>query len=731
MKRSIITRLVTFLCMIAFGSPKTFAQLATQTAGSEEWLVLQNSKITVTDEEYEYFASANISIFVGANEKWEAPKLIDGKYYLRSQGNPGILNDERVKNDKGAVIQTNPGYISSQKCLVLPNTGNYFHFRFHTKGVVTISFSVTFASAGTKNFYLATPLNKTVIVSSKNLNYTSTQGSAISSATLTSSTEGATWAAYSDNGYYQLSANKGVSTHTVSFEGEAGEDYYIWVNSTEEFALGGFKFQVDPSYIFTPWTPNVHEQVELGKDPNVSANVANSVAPTGVKDITFMYGGWLNHPNAVKATKWDETNKKWSFESNGTEANQYTINGNTYTDKWAEATKELSSAEKLTTLDGYDSYTAGCGNIPTNELGQNFTIPSLASVKAIPCRGTYYKFEPAKDGFLTVYVRQSNSNNPVYLVDESGMPQESVDYRAGQSGVTITEGKDLSYTTSALSACRYSFYVNAGKTYVLFQNNEALGFYGFTFGANETEDTNVAINQANGFVWEKKIPNAHVTLTQKIKNGQWNAICFPFSMTEKQVRETFGEDTRISEFKNIADEKANFSMHYYQLITAGKPCLIKPAGTKVTPENVTLAENQYYISGVTVSAETPMVIVDENNSGFSFVGTYQTETMPINSHFLGANDGKLYYITKEKTIGGLKAYLKAESGASMQGAKLSAAFDEDDSVTGIEDLTFDNSDKHTNKFIYNLNGQVVGSTNIMSSLGKGIYIVGGKKIIIK
>lgn len=722
MKRSIITRLVTFLCVIAFGSPKTFAQLATQTAGSEEWLVLQNSKITVTDEEYEYFASANISIFVGANEKWEEPELIDGKYYLSSQGNPGI------KNDNGSTSsQIEPGYISSVKRLVLPNTGNYFHFRFHTKGTVLISFAVKLKTNSAKNFYVATPLNDRITISNKNGNYTSNAGSAISSATLTSSTEGATWT-YNNNGYYRLSANIGVSTHTVSFEGEAGEDYYIWVNSTEEFALGGFKFQVDPSYIFTPWTPNVHEQVELGKDPNVSSNVANSVAPTGVKDITFMYGGWLNHPNAVEATKWDDTNKKWSFESNGTEANRYVINGNTYTDKWAEATKELSSAEKLTTLDGYDSYTAGCGNIPTNELGQNFSIPSLASVKAIPCRGTYYKFEPAKDGFLTIYVRQSNSNNPVYLVDESGMPQKSVDYRAGQSGVTITEGKDLSYTTSALSACRYSFYVNAGKTYVLFQNNEALGFYGFTFGANETEDANVAINQANGFVWEKEIPNAHVTLAQKIKDNQWNAICFPFSMTEKQVRETFGEDTRISEFKNIANEKANFSMHYYQLITAGKPCLIKPAGTKVTPENVALGENQYYISGVTVSAETPMVIDDENNSGFSFVGTYQTETMPINSHFLGANDGKLYYITKEKSIGGLKAYLKAESGASMQGAKLSAAFDEGDSVTGIEDLI---SDKHSTKFVYNLSGQIVGSTDVMPSLSKGIYIVGGKKIIIK
>lgn len=52
-------------------------------------------------------------------------------------------------------------------------------------------------------------------------------------------------------------------------------------------------------------------------------------------------------------------------------------------------------------------------------------------------------------------------------------------------------------------------------------------------------------------------------------------------MTEQQVRNAFGKDARIAEFKKVDESGkkavASFGMHYYQLITAGKPCLIKPS----------------------------------------------------------------------------------------------------------------------------------------------------------
>ncbi len=82
--------------------------------------------------------------------------------------------------------------------------------------------------------------------------------------------------------------------------------------------------------------------------------------------------------------------------------------------------------------------------------------------------------------------------------------KKSIDYKAGNDA-KITEGTDASsYNIDKLAACRYGFVYQAGKTYVLFQNNEMLGFYGFTFGASSTEATNVSISQADGYTYEAK-----------------------------------------------------------------------------------------------------------------------------------------------------------------------------------------------------------------------------------
>lgn len=512
----------------------------------------------------------------------------------------------------------------------------------------------------------------------------------------------------------------------IVFDAEAGDEYCIWMSSAEEFALGGFTFDVDKSQLFTPWKPVVHRQIEFGKSPK-EMEIEDGNAPSGVEDISFMYGGWTNHPNAVKAATWDAINKTWGFNDNGTDKTTYTINNEQKIDKWEDVKAESETTKHLVTLDGYAKFTAGCGQVPTDQYGNAYTPATSAApnVANIPCRGTYYKFEPAKDGTLNVYVRQA-ADSPLYLVDETGKPQKSIDYKAGNDA-TFKEGTDVSYTINKLAACRYGFDVKAGKTYVLFQNNATLGFYGFTFGASSTEESNVNISQTDGYTYEAK-NNATVTLTKPLKANVWNAICLPFSMTEQQVRNAFGEDARIAEFKKVEEsgkkDVALFGMHYYQLITAGKPCLIKPSQVSET----------YTIEGVTIDAENALTVTDSNKK-FDFVGTYAPTTMPTNSHFLGSNDGKLYYITANKEISGLKAFFQP---VSTSNAKLSIAFDStdndfDNNTTGIEAIKDymdqDAANSSANKGIYNINGQFMGTNPAI--LPQGIYVKNGKKFIIK
>lgn len=741
MKRLLTTsRILACLIFLTIWGSKTYAQGSTSSydAGTETFEITSNTKINSGKTEYQYYASANISLFIGADEVWKNDEIYSGKYYLSSGGNMGI------KQNGDSNKQTKAGYYGAEDtkdnsaCIALPNTGNYFHFLFHTKGKIKLAFNVKYRDDQTnkknqKNLYVEKATNNNVTVIDKGKYYTTRRGITPSSIKVTTTENTETTGTKidslesGDNLYFKISAYSGHHPMDIEFDAEAGDEYCIWMSSAEEFALGGFTFKVDKTQLFTPWKPVVHRQIEYGKSPEDMKD-ADANAPSGVEDITFMYGGWTNHPNAVKAATWDANNKTWGFNDNGTDKTTYTINNEKKIDKWEEVKAESETTEHLVTLDSYAKFTAGCGQVPTDQYGNAYTPATSAapSVANIPCRGTYYKFEPAKDGTLNIYVRQA-ADSPLYLVDETGKPQKSIDYKAGNDA-KFTEGTDASYTINKLAACRYGFDVKAGKTYVLFQNNEKLGFYGFTFGASSTEETKVSISQTDGYTYEAK-NNATVTLSKPLKANVWNAICLPFSMTEQQVRNAFGENARIAEFKKVEEsgkkDVALFGMHYYQLITAGKPCLIKPS--KVS--------DNYTITGVTIDTEKALTVTDSNKK-FDFVGTYAPTTMPTNSHFLGSNDGKLYYITTAKNISGLKAFLKPVENNS--GAKLSIAFDStdndfDNNTTGIEaikDYTEqDAANSSANKGIYNINGQFMGTNPAI--LPQGIYVKNGKKFIVK
>ncbi len=725
MKRLLTTsRILACLIFLTIWGSKTYAQGSTSSydAGTETFEITSNTKINSQSTEYQYYASANISLFIGAKEVWEDPKPIGGKYYLNSQGNPGIQQDGSSNNNQ----QIDAGFDKTKSCIALPNTGNYFHFLFHTKGKIKLAFNVNYANQTNKYLYIEKPTKNNVTLTNKGNNYTTKIGISSEKTKVTSTGTTITEPQSGDNRYFKINASAGDHSILIEIDAEAGEEYYIWMYKAEKFALGGFTFEVDKTQLFTPWKPVVHRQIEYGKSPEDMKD-ADANAPSGVEDITFMYGGWTNHPNAVKAATWDANNKTWGFNDNGTDKTTYTINNEKKIDKWEEVKAESETTEHLVTLDSYAKFTAGCGQVPTDQYGNAYTPATSAApnVANIPCRGTYYKFEPAKDGTLNIYVRQA-ADSPLYLVDETGKPQKSIDYKAGNDA-KFTEGTDASYTINKLAACRYGFDVKAGKTYVLFQNNETLGFYGFTFGASSTEATNVSISQNNGYTYEAK-NNATVTLTKPLKANVWNAICLPFSMTEQQVRNAFGEDARIAEFKKVDESGkkavASFGMHYYQLITAGKPCLIKPSQVNDT----------YTIKGVTIDAEQALTIADSNKK-FDFVGTYAPTTMPVNSHFLGSNDGKLYYITADKEISGLKAFFQP---VSTSNAKLSIAFDStdndfDNNTTGIEAIKDymdqDAANSSANKGIYNINGQFMGTNPAI--LPQGIYVKNGKKFIVK
>lgn len=129
---------------------------------------------------------------------------------------------------------------------------------------------------------------------------------------------------------------------------------------------------------------------------------------------------------------------------------------------------------------GFTAYTVGEGGNPKDASGVTYSIGK----QNLPATGTYYVFNPMKDGTVTVGVCL-NAEKPFYIT-EDGIAL------AAYSGMTVATKV---YTT-------YSFSVAAGKTYYVFCTGSKLGFYGFTYTLGEyIENPKPTIDypEGNGF----------------------------------------------------------------------------------------------------------------------------------------------------------------------------------------------------------------------------------------
>ena len=176
MKRLLTSRILACLIFLTIWGSKTYAQgsISSYIAGTETFEITSNTSIPKQSTEYQYYASANISLFIGADEVWKNEKILGEKYYLSSGGNMGIRQDNNQKK------QTDAGYYEAEEttdnsaCIALPNTGNYFHFLFHTKGKIKLAFNAKYKrdpakpdEINQKYLYVEKATNRTVTVVDK------------------------------------------------------------------------------------------------------------------------------------------------------------------------------------------------------------------------------------------------------------------------------------------------------------------------------------------------------------------------------------------------------------------------------------------------------------------------------------------------------------------------------------------------------------------------------------
>ena len=201
----------------------------------------------------------------------------------------------------------------------------------------------------------------------------------------------------------------------------------------------------------------------------------------------------------------------------------------------------------------------------------------------------------------------------------------------------------------------------------------------------------------------------NVTLERTmIADDAWYTFCVPFDIED--IATTPLKGAEIRKYKSMTGSVMNFepttslkAMHAY---------LVKPTSNIVNPE----------FEAVLVVSEKDKVTDGEN--GFEFVGICSKHPLALNGTnlFLGANNTFYIPTPEDYTLKALRGYFVVPEGTSASKMGISI----DGETTSISALNTANA---ISGKVYNLNGQYVG--NNVKTLQKGIYVVNGKKIIVK
>ena len=223
----------------------------------------------------------------------------------------------------------------------------------------------------------------------------------------------------------------------------------------------------------------------------------------------------------------------------------------------------------------------------------------------------------------------------------------------------------------------------------------------------------------------------NVTVKRILKAGVWNTIMLPFTIQYANINTVFGANTKVAKFSSVTpvmtyddyeeeDVLTGLKMNFETLPSTenmkfGKPFLIKVTDdiTQFTIENV---------------SSTSIKTGSDNKTGDAnayMEGSYKCINVASGNLYISNNLFK--YSGGNATIKGLRAYfytynkLPNYQQDTSAGARILLNID-GESTTGIFNL--EEGTLEEGKY-YNLKGQRVANPT------KGLYIVDGKKVIIK
>lgn len=220
----------------------------------------------------------------------------------------------------------------------------------------------------------------------------------------------------------------------------------------------------------------------------------------------------------------------------------------------------------------------------------------------------------------------------------------------------------------------------------------------------------------------------NVKVKRTIKANTWSTICLPFVMTEDQVKAAFGDDVQLGDFDGyiIDDDATRIDINFKNVdisdgLEANHPYII------MVKENI----SDFSVDNVDIDPEdepTVAAVKRSKKQWSEMIGTYVIKSeLGEDGPVLFLSNNKIYYAVGYTTMKAYRAYFDFyDELEDKAGARINLSFGDD--VTRIENVDFL---PVANGRVYSLGGQCLGDAADMPKLSKGVYIIDGKKKIIK
>lgn len=285
------------------------------------------------------------------------------------------------------------------------------------------------------------------------------------------------------------------------------------------------------------------------------------------------------------------------------------------------------------------------------------------------------------------------------------------------------------------------------------------------------------------------LQNKTLHLNKTFTAGKWNTLVLPVNLTLKQLRDAFGSSTRLAQLEKLTESGIQFKSVDFTgkadddvVLEAYKPYLIIPEKDKgqaaeytsvyvktgasaAEAMRVKIAANHFVIPKVSLSVDDLKNKVNQNTwaavlststdgkmkAWGTLARTFGTEATQddkgkwtftdkniiadrdnlIGSYFFA--NGKMYHSdSRVRGLRGFSCWFKPAEGA-QKNAQFTLDGVTQSGTTALDDI-FADGEQTVSRFaqgVYNLNGQLVKQGNSTAGLPSGLYIVNGKKCIVR